>query len=313
MENTTNNPLPNSVPPTDIEQQHKNIQAELNALLTHQAEVNTPPAVVSEPVKESVHGEVTPAFSGMPSPVHVVPSKPVASSFIPMSPVPEPIKEVVHEESTPAFSGITTPSHTTPAHIPTYVPVTPHVSKVEFSPEDTFTSSKPFIPETVQKSSHTMLWIIIFLSAVFLALLGGAAYWYLKIYSPQNMIEDTASTTTATKEPVAAAPKAFAVPTRSKDVPSQATTKPQSVKTPEVKAYNMSDKEKVSEYIKSHINSLSPKKSSSKFTVTDITFDGPDRAVVSYKNSRSAYSAVAVSYIDSKGNVKITSFTILEK
>jgi len=283
MENTTNNSLPNSVPPVDVEQHHKNIQAELNALLAHQAEVNTPPVVpvpeeVKEIVKEVVHEEVTPAFSGMSSPSYVVTPKPVA-----------------------------------PAYVPTYTPPAPHVSKVEFSPEDTFTSSKPFAPVPVQKSSHTMLWIIIFLTVVFLALLGGVAYWYLKIYSPQNMIEDTASTTVSTEEPVATVPKTFAAPTRSKDVPFQATTKPQPTKTPEVKEYNLSDKDKVSEYIKSHINSLSPKKSSSKFTVTDITFDGPDRAIVSYKNSRSTYSAVAVSYIDSKGNVKITSFTILEK
>jgi hypothetical protein len=276
MENTSKNPLPNSVPPTDIEQEHKDIQVQLNALLAQQAEADTSSshdAYIPEPIKEVVQTEVTPAFLGMSSPTQVTAPKPNA---------------------------------------PTYVPPAPHISKVEFSPNN-FESSKPFVPVPAQKSSHTMLWIIIFLTVVFLALLGGVAYWYLKIYSPQNMIEETASTTAPAGQSVGTTSKTFAVPTRSKDAPFQATTKPQTVKTPEVKEYSVSDREKVSEYIKNNINSLSPRKSSLRFTVTDITFDGPDRAIVSYKNSRSAYSAVAVSYIDSKGNVKVTSFTILEK
>jgi hypothetical protein len=273
MENTTNDPLQNS---SDSEQHKKDIQTELNALLAHQVEDSTPPSLP------------------------VVPPAPVV------------------EESTPAFSGmrmsephVDTPVPVVPVYVPTYKPVEPHVSKVEFSP-DAFDSKRTFAP-IVQKSSHAILWTIIFLTIVFLAVLGGAAYWYLKVYSPQNMIEDTASTTTSVKTN-SSVPMVFTPPVRSKDSLFKATTSTAvKIKSPVVKVYTLSDKDKVIAYIKSHINSLSPRKSSVGFAVSDITFDGPDRAVVDYGNSKATYTAVAVSYIDSKGNVKVTSFTILEK
>ena len=274
MENTTNGPLLNTSATPDFEQHKKDIQAQLNSLLAHQAEESAPvvPVAVSHQIVPDV---TTPAFSGM-------------STSQPHVEVPKPV-------------------------MPTFVPPTPHVSKVEFTP-NTFDLKRTFAPLPPQKSSHTILWIIIFLTVLFLALMGGVGYWYLKIYAPQNLVDDTASTTVPTNTAKTQnTPKVFTTPVRSTNsAPFQATAKPQ-VKTPEVKNYSMTDKDKVSEYIKSHINALSPKKSSSKFVVSDITFDGPDRAIVSYGNAKHTYSAVAVSYIDSKSNVKITSFTILEK
>ncbi len=219
--------------------------------------------------------------------------------------VSKPAAAAPDTSTTPAFSGMSSPQAEVPKPIipppPTFKPAPPHVSKVEFPP-DSFDAKRTFAPLPEAKSSHTMLWITILLTVLFLALIGGVAYWYLKIYSPETMTSATSTGSTSTKT---------TTPTPKPTVPVRTTT-PQ-VKKPEVKAFDMSAKEKVTIYIRDNINTLSPKKSSSRYTVTDITFDGPDRAVVEYGNSQVNYTAVAVSYIDANGNVKVTSFTILEK
>lgn len=152
---------------------------------------------------------------------------------------------------------------------------------------------------------------MIFLTILFLAVVAGVGYWYLKVYTPGLMSDDNTSTTTSTTT-TSTFPSAVKTLTT---IPAGTIQKPQNPPRPATlsHAFSVNDQDAVSSYITKNINALSPIKSSLGYTVSDITFDGPDRAIVTYGNSRAHYSAVAVAHIDTNGNVQVTSFTILEK
>ncbi len=74
--------------------------------------------------------------------------------------------------------------------------------------------------------------------------------------------------------------------------------------------YSMSDQDKVSSFIRANINRIAK---TSGYVVTDVTFDGPSRAIVTYSKGNTVRSAIINTSIDSSGNVKITGFTPLTK
>lgn len=175
------------------------------------------------------------------------------------------------------------------------------------------------------KSHKGTLVLIISMIIVLILLAGGGYYWYTYMYSPskenttettQNSPEDfynqantnntnSAFPTAVTKPAVATQP--VAVP--AKTTPVKTPPKVTRVTTP----FNQSQRDMVSSYIYSNINKFATPKSSASYEVTDVTFDGPDRAVVQYTNGNSSYTAVAVASIDTADNVRIVSFSLLEK
>jgi hypothetical protein len=93
-----------------------------------------------------------------------------------------------------------------------------------------------------------------------------------------------------------------------------ATVQPKKTNTSTAPAvFGSAEKEKITAYFADNINRLSPVKSRDSFAITDVEFDGPNRAIVSYSNSQQDISAVATVYLDKSGNVKVTGFSVLEK
>jgi len=204
-----------------------------------------------------------------------------------------------------------------------FVASQPRVSKVEFS-SDPAAVTKAYASASsggASTSSHKMLWLMVFLTMLFLAAIGGAAYWYFKVYSPlllDNPVSPTVNSGPGLNPPRSAFPTGVN-PNGNAAMPARATTSPRvlvpakPVRSQVVPAFSPAQQAEVSAYIKANINSLAPVKSSLGYTVTDMTFDGPDRGIVEYGNAKVHYAAVAVAYIDTSGNVHVTSFTILEK
>ncbi len=158
-------------------------------------------------------------------------------------------------------------------------------------------------------ASHIYLWAII--SFVVLLAIGGGAYWYFFMQGGASDMTDTANTNTQNSAfPAGAINNNPAKPTTSAPVNTKPTvTKPATV-TP---ALNGSQRDIIEAFIRKNINSISPRKSSIAFTVTDVTFDGPDRALVSYSNGNVSYTAVVVASVSATGAVRISSFTVLTK
>lgn len=187
---------------------------------------------------------------------------------------------------------------------------------------------------TSKKHKGTIAWIIGAI-LVLLLLAGGGYYWYTYMYLPSTLnTEETTQNptgampvqtntssnnslfpTSATKPPVATPPiapslvKPVATQTTTKTTKPAQTTKPTRVITP----FNQAQRDAVSTYIYNNINKLAYPKSKTAYGVTDITFDGPDRAVVQYSDNKYSYTAIAVASIDTANKVSIVSFSLLEK
>lgn len=89
----------------------------------------------------------------------------------------------------------------------------------------------------------------------------------------------------------------------------KSTTKASLVTTP----FNTEQRRIVSVYISTNINKIAPVASRSSYSVENVTFDGPQRAIVQYSDAKGVYSAVATASLDTSGTIKITSFIPLEK
>lgn len=75
------------------------------------------------------------------------------------------------------------------------------------------------------------------------------------------------------------------------------------------------EKASVGTYLQTHINDLSPRKAKKggTLTVTTVTIEAPQRAIVEYTDGSSRYSAAVAYTLDASGNITINSFDILEK
>lgn len=196
--------------------------------------------------------------------------------------------------------------------------------------------------QNIPKSHKGTLALIISMIVVLLLLAGGGYYWYTYMYlpnketpknetaknevstqsSPDDFYNQAGSNNTNSVFPPAATKPAtgaqpVAVP--SKTTPTKSTpAKTTVVKTPAkvtrvTTPFNQSQREMVSSYIFSNINKFATPNSKVPYEVTDVTFDGPDRAVVQYTNGSKSYTAVAVASIDTADNVRVVSFSLLEK
>lgn len=190
------------------------------------------------------------------------------------------------------------------------------------------------------KSHKGTLALIISMIVVLLLLAGGGYYWYTALYLPsKDNTEKTVSNQGTSAQPATTTNKPSMFPVVAKptvgtstaqkpntSVPAKPITqttpttpaKPVAVKTPPkvtrvVTPFNQSQRDIVGSYIAANIDKLAIPKSSMSYEVTDVTFDGPDRAVVQYSNGQSSYTAVAVASIDTANNVRIVSFSLLEK
>jgi hypothetical protein len=117
-------------------------------------------------------------------------------------------------------------------------------------------------------------------------------------------IRPTVSTTT----PVVSKPAVVNTNTFAPSAPKPVTTTPKKTIT----TFGDAEKEIVSTYVSTNINKLSRVKSATGFSVEDIRFDGPNRAIVSYSDGDMSVSAV-LNFTYTNGSVKVNSFSILEK
>lgn len=184
--------------------------------------------------------------------------------------------------------------------------------------------------QKMPKSHKGTLILIISMIVVLLLLAGGGYYWYTYLYLPskeivsettENSNEDlygeVGTTNTNSAFPAAVTKPAVVVqpattPAKTSPVNSSPTKTPAKV-TRVTTPFNQLQRDMVSSYIVANINNFATPKSSTSYEVTDVTFDGPDRAVVQYTNGKSSYTAVAVASIDTADNVRIVSFSLLEK
>ncbi len=227
-------------------------------------------------------------------------------------------------ETTPAFIGMnTSSSRVAPQHIPVTSVQSPVQTPVQDSPKPassysalkpqpsvtstTFSNSTPsvsaFTPVThtnthVSTTPHSMakVWWTIISIFVILALAGVGYYFYSMSTIPEAEVVVDENNRSAFPSAVTANPIQNRPVDTTTNQPSRAPTA----------------RELFNAFIKQNINSLSPVKSASPFTIASIRFDGTNRAVVTYTDGRSTYNA-AVSYAVSGSNISVTEFTLLTK
>jgi flagellar basal body-associated protein FliL len=178
---------------------------------------------------------------------------------------------------------------------------------------------------------HKSTLILIISAIVVLLLLGGGAYyWYTSSVTPSAEVENfdqnsNAQNSNSSSRPTSSFPTAVtsrpsgvstSSPVMMQNNQAKSTTKPVTpparvtrITTP----FTQSQRSTVSSYIQANIDDLAIPKSSRGYEVTDISFDGPDRALVQYTNGTASYTAIAVASIDTADNVRILSFSLLEK
>lgn len=279
-------------------------------------------------------------------------SSPSASVFKPYTPpvvnVPSSTPPLTSTQSTPIPSYSSTSGYKVGA--PTQYPPAQSVSSSTYSngippaPSANITAAKLGSEvnsilnnqQKMPKSHKGTLALIISMIVVLLLLAGGGYYWYTYMYLPNK---ETSKNEATQNEPSQSSPDDFynqantvntnsAFPSavaKPAVVTQPATTPPKTTpaKAPTTKAptkvtrvttpFNQSQRDMVSSYIYANINQFATPKSKVPYEVTDVTFDGPDRAVVQYTNGSKSYTAVAVASIDTADNVRIVSFSLLEK
>lgn len=208
--------------------------------------------------------------------------------------------------------------------------------------EVVFADSSEEAPVAAPTHARRHLIILIVSTLLIVGLLGGGFYyWYFFMNGKTvlNGLSTEPADTTADQNTIPAksapvnsqAPIAANPPKSNQVVPAKtntpktnvnasafagaetATAQPKKTNTAAPVAFGSAEKEKITAYIADNINRLSPVKSRNLFALTDVEFDGPNRAIVSYSNSEYDISAVANVYLDKSGNVKVTGFSVLEK
>lgn len=222
-----------------------------------------------------------------------------------------------------------------------YKTTTPPVAPATMMPKNSALIADGMVPTTGAlkpsgaSGSHKSTIVLIISAIVVLLLLGGGAYyWYTTMATPSADVENSDQNSSAqnpnsSNKPVSSFPTAVTSrPTntstsspvmmqnnQSFKPATQPTTKPAAptkvtrVTTP----FTQSQRSIVSSYIETNINSFAIPKSRTSYEVIDVTFDGPDRALVQYTNGTASYTAIAVASIDTANNVRILSFSLLEK
>lgn len=164
------------------------------------------------------------------------------------------------------------------------------------------------------KSKSTLIMIV--LTLAILAILGGGAYyWYVTSYT-QGPTGDSSVTPAQNNTSKTNQNNQSAFPAGVRNVPTS-TAKPTVTQpkptTRTITPFTSAQRDQVTAYIKANINRLTSVKSPFPFRVTDVTFDGPDRALVQYTNGADSYTSLAIAAIDASGAVHIVSFELLEK
>jgi len=177
--------------------------------------------------------------------------------------------------------------------------------------------------QSVKKKSN--VGFIVFVVIILLILIAGAGVWFLKPFDlsslgsmfgmagtndTANIEEKVGSSAGVPNGPNSAFPSGVVggkVPAATAPSAPVATA-PKPVTTSNT--YTASDRSAVEDYLRQNINKILK---SSGYVVDDVTFDGPDRAIVSYSKGSIARSAVATTRIDAAGKVVLTGFTVLTK
>ena len=185
-------------------------------------------------------------------------------------------------------------------------------------------------PQQAPSKSKGTLMMIVLIVAILAVLGGGAYYWYTNFYT-QGPSQDSTATSSQpnNSRPNTSQNTQSAFPAGIKNTPTpapvvqQTNTKPGAMSKPTNTAakpvvkgivpFTSDQRDQVTSYIEANINKLTSVRSSVPFEVTDVTFDGPNRALVQYTNGKSSYTSLAVASIDNSGNVHIASFQLLEK
>ncbi|MCF7865247.1 MAG: hypothetical protein K9M11_01970 [Candidatus Pacebacteria bacterium] len=284
-----------------------------------------------------------------PSSTVQVPNSPV-SSFKPYTPPasvtqtppvsPRPVSTPYSAQTDMSQSNMSSPSISNMANktsTPSMSMSTPQSSVSTSVPKNSVVSNNNTAPtlgalKPTATGGHKST-IVLIISAILVLLLlgGGAYYWYITMYSPsvdvtQNGTSNQtngAQNTNSTNKPTSSFPAGVTRPvaTSSPVMSNQngQTTKPVAKPTTPAKVtrvttpFTETQRSIVISYIESHINALAVPKSKIPYEVTDVTFDGPDRALVEYTNGTASYTAIAVASIDTADNVRIMSFELLEK
>jgi len=298
--------------------------------------VSSTPTTAIPPTRTPVSSSVSPAPMPTPTPASASSFKPytppsnLASAF---APKPTP---VAYSASTPASQPTVTVAPTSGYKVgaPSEYPAAPsaNATAAKLGNEvHTLLNNQQSIP----KKHKGTLALIISMIVVVLLLVGGGYYWYTYMYLPnkdnanestQNDLNNSSNqnNTTGTQS---AFPTAVTKPTvnTSAGTPVTTTPKPTTVAKPTTTKpatppkvtrvttpFTQAQRALVSSYIIANIGSIAPRANGS-YEVTDVTFDGPDRAVVQYTNGNNSYTAIAVASIDTSNNVRIVSFSPLEK
>jgi cytoskeletal protein RodZ len=172
-----------------------------------------------------------------------------------------------------------------------------------------------------KKSANTLILGFVALVVIFL-LAGGGYYWYMMMSSPAaNAPQGSTQTNNAqnANQPASSFPSIVTKPSTNTAAPTTGTAKPTTTAAKPAKPtrvttpFTEEQRSIISSYIGAHINEFAVPRSSRSYEVTDVTFDGPDRALVQYTNGTASYTAIAVASVDSSNNVRIVSFNLLEK
>jgi cell division septation protein DedD len=254
----------------------------------------------------------TPAFSGMPHAGGSVNMSHTsnASHISTSAPIPTPAIAPTPSSVTPTPAVTHTLSSHTYSNTQGATGTSPFASTIAKQTMADYKDSQKKIAASGSGSySHIYVWSI--LSILVLAIIGGGIYWYLFMGGKDMLFPTSTDINQVDNTPIKPATPSPVNPLPT--TPKPVTTTPTAPVRPVVDGpFSGSEKDLVSQYIRKNINTLSPRKSAIGFTVSDIIFDGPNRAIVSYGNRSVSYSAVVNATV-TNGVVRVTSFTILEK
>lgn len=261
--------------------------------------------------------KLNPQFSGMPaSQSQPKPQAEPQSQQFSRPPQPQSYPQTQPQQAPkPQFTPSPSPA---PAPVPLVVapkPYTPPPAMSASMPSSTAASQQAgnsFMKAqqvSQSKSSGSNKGLIGIIVSAIVVVLVAAAIWY---FVPADMfngnkdagtIEDKVAN--PDNQPAANQNSMFptGVVNTSPSVPTQPVTKTSNT-------YSMSDQDKVTAYIRANINKIAK---TTGYVVTDVTFDGPSRAIVTYSRGNTVRSAIVNTSIDSSGNVKVTGFTPLTK
>jgi hypothetical protein len=172
------------------------------------------------------------------------------------------------------------------------------------TPNNTF-GPKPAPAVVGVKKSNTGL--IVTLIVILVIILAGIAIWILKPFAFMQAPATNSNIEEKVEKPVTK-PSDSLFPSSVVNKPAATSSKPAPTKTSNT--YSATDQQKITDYLGANINKLAK---TTGYTVDDVSFDGPGRAIVSYSKNGVSRSAVVNAYVDSSGAVRVTSFMVLTK